>query len=113
MLWIVLKLTAQICDLCIQIEGFYFQLIVFPLNIVVFTLFALETLFVGIFEQNPKLTFLAHNYLYLVFHLLLCILAQTHAIVGCGAQARYTGVLVHQALTYTNDPDLLLKVGGN
>lgn len=76
----------------------------------VFALFALETLFVGIFEQSPKLTFMACAYLYLVFHLFLCIVAITHAVVDCETQARYTGVLIHQALTHTNDPDLMLKV---
>lgn len=68
-------------------------------------------MFVGIFERNDSLAFLSCIYLYLVFHLFLCMVALTHAVVGCGAQARYTGVLIHQALTYTNDPDLMLKVG--
>lgn len=82
-----------------------------PLNVVIFTLYALESIFVAIFEHNTKLTFLACIYLYLVFQLFLYILEQAYVVVGCGAQARHTGVLIHQALTYANDPDLMLKVG--
>lgn len=65
----------------------------------------------GIFEHNPKLTFLACIYLYLIFHFILVEIAITYAVDGCGVQARHTGVLVHQALTYTDDADLMLKVG--
>lgn len=91
-------------------KWFSFQLIILPLNILILTLYTLETLFVGLIEHNLNIRFLGFAYLYFTFHMYLVTMAQVHAVVESGAQGRYTGVLVHQALTNTNDQELMTKV---
>lgn len=70
----------------------------------------METLFVGFVENDLRLKWLGFAYLYATVHYYLVVIAQVHSIVDSGAQGRFTGILIHQALTYTNDSDLMPKV---
>lgn len=80
------------------------------MNILIITLYSVETLFVGIIEQNFKLTMLAACFSYLTFHLYMISLVVVHVVVDSGSKGRLTGVLVHRALVHTNDSDLMTKV---
>lgn len=64
----------------------------------------------GFMEGNLKLILMGFGYLYATVHFYFIVIAQVHSIVDSGAQGRFTGVLIHQALTHTNDPDLMPKV---
>lgn len=113
-LWYILKLFQFIClsfDDSFEFSiNFRFQLIIVPLNILLTTLISLEAVFVGLIERNFNLQLLGFVYIYYTLHMYLVIIAQVHAIVNSGAEGRFTGVLVHQALIRTNDADLIPKV---
>lgn len=86
------------------------QLLITPVNILLATLYSMETLFVGFVENNVSLRWLGFSYFYAVIHYYLIVFAQVHSIIDSSAEGRFTGILVHQALTHTNDLDLMLKV---
>lgn len=70
----------------------------------------METLFVGFVEKNPQLSYLGLVDIYMTFHCYLIIIVQVYSIVGCVREGHFTGVLIHQALTYTDDTELIQKV---
>lgn len=88
----------------------FFQLILMPLVIISLTVYSLETLFVGVIEQNYQIQMLAVCFIYFTFHMYIVALLKVDAIVRSGSKARHTGVLIHEALINTKDLDLITKV---
>lgn len=80
------------------------------MNMIVITLYCVETLFVGIIEQNFELTMLAIGFIYFTLNLYILSMVLVHVIVSSGSNGRFTGALVHQALVHTDDSDLMTKV---